>query len=312
VVKLSLNPETRGRGARFLLPSNPLMDSLAAVGIKPIVGREERSVITWADAYSRARNGHQIGVCLVQAGPGAEHAFGGIAQAYADSVPLLFLPGGASRDRLGLRTNFDAVEAYRPISKCRHASRRGLGPRAVAPRIRQAPLGTTRPSYSRCTDVQTEEFPDDLFHYESPESTRSAADPAAVRRAIELLLQAKRRSSTSDKACSGPRHRRARRVRGARRCSVATTYTAKSAFPERHPLSIGAGAPGSARASRRSCGADLIFSVGASLTSRSAASRSRDGKTMIQCTNDPDDLAMEYPLAWRARRRREARPRPAP
>ena len=101
----------------FCFPSNPLIDAVAKVGIRPIVGREERSVINMADAFSRITNGRSIGVCMVQAGPGAEHAFGGIAQAFADSVPLLLLPGGWRRGRLGLRTSFDAVEAFRPITK---------------------------------------------------------------------------------------------------------------------------------------------------------------------------------------------------
>src|SRR5258707_13365325 len=98
-------------------PANKMIDTAAAAGIRPVVGRQERSVINMADAYSRISNGKRIGVAMVQHGPGAEHAFGGMAQAYADSVPLLLLPNGNSRGELGLRTTFDAVEAYRPITK---------------------------------------------------------------------------------------------------------------------------------------------------------------------------------------------------
>src|SRR3984885_9797455 len=101
----------------FCFPANKMIDTAAAAGIRPVVGRQERSVINMADAYSRTSNGTRIGVAMVQHGPGAEHAFGGIAQAYADSVPVLFLPSGMARQRLGVRTTFDAVTAYRPISK---------------------------------------------------------------------------------------------------------------------------------------------------------------------------------------------------
>ena len=101
----------------FCFPANKMIDTAAEVGIRPIVGRQERSVINMADAFSRVSNGDRIGVAMVQHGPGAEHAFGGIAQAYADSVPLLLLPNGNTRPELGLRTTFDAVEAYRPITK---------------------------------------------------------------------------------------------------------------------------------------------------------------------------------------------------
>ena len=54
-----------------------------------------------ADGFSRIHDGRRIGVFLMQAGPGAENAFGGVAQAFADSVPILLLPAGASRNRLG-------------------------------------------------------------------------------------------------------------------------------------------------------------------------------------------------------------------
>src|SRR3984957_4194996 len=168
----------------FCFPSNPLIDAVAAAGIRPIVGREERSVIDMANAYSRIHNGKRFGVCMVQGGPGAEHAFGGIAQAYSDSVPLLFLPGGGARNRLGLRTNFDAVEAYRPISKW---SARFETAASVPEQIRP---GSAKPRSGRPgpvvheipRDVPTEEFPDAPFAYVSPERTRSAADPLAVER----------------------------------------------------------------------------------------------------------------------------------
>src|SRR5246127_3676476 len=101
----------------FCFPATKMIDTAAAVGIRPIVGREERSVVNMADAYSRTSNGRHIGVAMTQHGPGAEHSFGSIAQAYSDSVPLLYLPNGNPRDELGLRTTFDAVESFRSITK---------------------------------------------------------------------------------------------------------------------------------------------------------------------------------------------------
>jgi len=40
------------------------------------------------------------GVCLVQTGPGSENQFAGVAQAFADSVPILLLPCGYDRREL--------------------------------------------------------------------------------------------------------------------------------------------------------------------------------------------------------------------
>ena len=50
-------------------------------------------------------------------GPGAENALGGVAQAYADAIPLLLLPGGVTTARTQVPPNFDAVDNYRGITK---------------------------------------------------------------------------------------------------------------------------------------------------------------------------------------------------
>src|SRR5205814_9049833 len=101
----------------FWFPANVLIDAAAGAGIRPIISRTERTVINMADGYTRVTNGRRTGVCMMQAGPGVENAFGGVAQAYADSTPLLLLPGQATRNRVGLPTIFDAVESYRGITK---------------------------------------------------------------------------------------------------------------------------------------------------------------------------------------------------
>src|SRR5262245_53849907 len=97
----------------FCFPSNPLIDECAKLDIRPIVGRTERAVVNMADGYSRASNGRRLGVVAVQYGPGAENAYPGIAQAFADGSPLLFLPGGSQRGRRNTVPHFDAADNYR-------------------------------------------------------------------------------------------------------------------------------------------------------------------------------------------------------
>ena len=76
------------------MPSNSLIEAAAAAGIRPIVCRQERTGVHMADGFSRINNGQRLGVFLMQAGPGAENAFGGVAQAFADSVPIFSYPPG--------------------------------------------------------------------------------------------------------------------------------------------------------------------------------------------------------------------------
>src|ERR1043165_9363805 len=92
----------------FCFPINALIDECARLGIRPVVARTERALVNMADGYSRAANGRRIGVAAVQYGPGAENAYAGVAQAFADGSPLLFLPGGNAATRVDLPPNYDS------------------------------------------------------------------------------------------------------------------------------------------------------------------------------------------------------------
>jgi acetolactate synthase-1/2/3 large subunit len=285
----------------FCFPANKMIDTAAEVGIRPVVGREERSVINMADAYSRTSNGERIGVAMVQHGPGAEHSFGSIAQAYSDSVPLLLLPNGNPRDHLGLRTTFDAVAAFRPITKW---AARFETAQSVPDQLRRAfqLMRSGRPGpvvLELPLDVAEDEFDDALFEYSPPRRHRSGADPRDVERAVELLMRAER-----------PLIRAGQGVLWAGATDalvefaelldapVATSYVGKSAFPENHPLSIGSGGTAVSPGIRAFVpDADVIFSIGASLITTLGSFQLGPGKTIVQSTNDPDDLSLQYPIA---------------
>src|ERR1700721_2065736 len=285
----------------FCFPANKMIDTAAAVGIRPVVGQQERSVINMADAYSRTSNGERIGVAMVQHGPGPEHAFGGIPQAYADSVPLLLLPNGNTLRELGLRTTFDAVEAYRPITKW---AARFSTPQSVHEQLRRAfgLMRSGRPGpvvLELPLDVGEEEFDDARFEYSPPVRYRSAADPRDVERAVELLLDAERPVIRAGQGGLWAGATDAL-VEFAELISapVATTYVGKSAFPEDHPLSIGSGGTAISPGIRAFVpDADVVLSIGASLITTLGSFQLPRGKVIIQATNDPDDLGQQYPIA---------------
>src|SRR5712691_13312275 len=81
----------------FCFPYTPILDALAEAGIRPIVARQERVAENMADGFSRTTCGQRIGVVTVQQAAGTENAFAGVAQAYTDSSPILFLPGHPGR-----------------------------------------------------------------------------------------------------------------------------------------------------------------------------------------------------------------------
>ena len=90
----------------FAYPVNPIIEAAAKLDIRPIIVRQERIGLHMADAMSRMTSGEKIGVFCMQSGPGAENAFGGVAQAYGDSSPIVVLPGGVFSKRHTDSTEF--------------------------------------------------------------------------------------------------------------------------------------------------------------------------------------------------------------
>src|SRR5438309_9654682 len=101
----------------FAYPVNPLIEAAAKVGIRPIIVRQERTGLHMADALSRVSSGRRLGVFVMQYGPGAENAFGGVAQAYGESVPILVMPGGYPRALGQVPPNFNAYLNYQHVTK---------------------------------------------------------------------------------------------------------------------------------------------------------------------------------------------------
>ena len=99
-------------------PSNPIIEAAAKEGIRPVAFRHERGAIMAADGISRTSDRQKFGVVAIQSQAGAENAVGGIAQAYADNIPILVLPGGVFLNQLSVKPNFSAVQNYQNVTKC--------------------------------------------------------------------------------------------------------------------------------------------------------------------------------------------------
>lgn len=82
----------------FLLSGGGMMHLLESLGrsrIQPIPTHHEQAAAIAADAYSRINN--TIGICFVTTGPGGTNAITGVAGAYMDSNPVIFISGQVSR-----------------------------------------------------------------------------------------------------------------------------------------------------------------------------------------------------------------------
>ena len=98
-------------------PVNPIIEAAAAADIRTIIVRQERTGLHMADAVSRVTSGERIGVFAMQFGPGTENAFGGVAQAFGESVPIVVLPGGYPRTMTAVPPNFSAYLNFQHITK---------------------------------------------------------------------------------------------------------------------------------------------------------------------------------------------------
>ena len=98
----------------FAYPVNHLIEAAAKLDIRPIIVRQERIGLHMADALSRMTSGQKIGIFCMQSGPGAENAFGGVAQAYGESAPIIVLPGGYSRALTNVPPNFNSFLNFIP------------------------------------------------------------------------------------------------------------------------------------------------------------------------------------------------------
>ena len=280
------------------IPSNPLIEAAAIAGIRPIVFRQECTGVHMADGFSRIHNGKRLGIFLMQSGPGAENAFGGVAQAYADSVPILLLPAAASRDRLGIPPTFSPSRSYETITKW---SAQIPAASQVTEVMRRAftKLRSGRPGpvlLEIPSDVGAEELDELDFDYEAPPIVRTAADPDAISRAVAALLAADR---PIIHAGQGVLYAEAteelRQVAEFLQAPVMTTMAGKSGFPENHPLSVGTGATsipeGVHHYLTRS---DLVFGIGCSFSKTNFGAPIPPGKVVIHSTNDDTDINKDY------------------
>ena len=284
----------------FCFPANTLIEAAAIAGIEPIMSRTERTTVNMADGYTRVTNGRKTGVVVTQSGPGIENAFAGIAHAYAESTPVLILPGGTARDRQGQSPDFDAMSAYAGVTKwsdqINHANRIPEMMRRAYTALRSgrgSPVMVQVPG-----DVASEEISEEQFDYRPVKGYRSAGDPEDVEAAVRALLAAR---DPLIYAGQGVLWAEASselvELAELTNTPVMTTNTGKSAFPENHPLSVGTGAGTMTRMAREFLDkADLVFGIGCSFTTNLASVGVPQGKTLVQCTVDIKDLNKEEQL----------------
>ncbi len=284
-------------------PHHPLIDACALEGMRPILCRQERAGVNIADGFSRIKNGNTIGVFMMQSGPGAENAFGGVAQAYADSVPILLLPGGPPRSRTGSDLTFEAVKNYQGVTKwvsnINSAARIPTMMRKAFSSLKQGKPGPVMLEIP--SDVGEEIIPDHSLDYVPVKPFKSGASQEDVRDLVSALLSAE---CPVISAGQGVLYAEASEelidfVEWTK-IPVMTTLSGKSAFPETHPLSLGTGAAShSLMVATYLKKADFFFGLGTSMTSGFKAEIPK-GAVLAQSIITHEDVNKEHQIEYGA------------
>jgi thiamine pyrophosphate-dependent acetolactate synthase large subunit-like protein len=290
-------------GVEWLIgyPVNPIIEGAAAEDIRTIMVRQERIGLHMCDAIAKTTSGDKVGVFVMQHGPGTENAFGGVAQSYGDSTPVVVLPAGYARNINQVHPNFSAALNFRHVTKlCEQVN----VPEATVEALRRAftAVSNGRPGpvlVEFPTDILRSEVPDELVaEYKPAPRLKSGPDPQSVSKIAEALVAAER---PVIHAGQGVHYAKAwpqlKALAELLEAPVMTTLGGKSSFPENHPLSLGSGGIGIGEHLWHFLqNADTIFGIGCSFTRTSFGTAMPKGKKMIHATLDPLAINKDVPV----------------
>jgi thiamine pyrophosphate-dependent acetolactate synthase large subunit-like protein len=182
----------------YSVPGGPIGEILASgthYGVKPIGVRHEQAAVF--ASIGEAYVGNTVGVSTLAGGPGVTNGVTGAHVAWDNSIPIVIL-GGSYPLRGHMTGTFqetDNIPMYRNITKMSiKVETPQRIPEYVAMAFRKARSGRPGPVYLDLpSDLLSAGVEEDEVRWPNPQPRpKPAGDPAAVRQAAELLIQAER------------------------------------------------------------------------------------------------------------------------
>jgi thiamine pyrophosphate-dependent acetolactate synthase large subunit-like protein len=167
------------------------------LGMQGIYVRHEQAAAMMAHAYARVTG--KPGICIAPMGPGVANLVTGLANAWADASPIIAIGGSAPMRGWTLDTfqEMDQVPMMKPIVK--NAFRVDLGyriPEYISIAFREALDGKRGPIYLDLPgDILSGKVEEDKINWVEGNyrtDARPAGDPALIRKAIDLLVGARK------------------------------------------------------------------------------------------------------------------------
>jgi 3D-(3,5/4)-trihydroxycyclohexane-1,2-dione acylhydrolase (decyclizing) len=256
--------------------------------------RNEQGMVHAAVAFARMRNRLSTLACTSSIGPGATNMVTGAALATVNRLPVLLLPGDLFATRVADPVlqqleyigspDVSVNDTFRPVSRFfDRVERPEQLPDALlgAMRVLSDPAETGAVTVCLPQDVQTEAFdwPEELFARRTWHVDRPVPDPAALARATEVLVDARRPLVVAGGGVIYSEATEAlRSFVEATGIPVAETQAGKGSLSYDHPQAVGAiGATGTTAANALASQADVIVGIGTRWSDFTTASRTAFG-----------------------------------
>ncbi len=217
-----------------------LFDALVASGIEVTLVTHEHSAAVMADAYFRSTG--MLGAFAVTSGPGVTNALTGIAEARADSVPVLGLVTSMEESvRFGSIHEMDQEAVLKDIAK---AVFRPCSPADIHSVVKRAALCSKN---GEPGPVIIEFPPDWLWtsaRGNSPVVGEGQNPPTPIENGMdEIVARLKRSQAIGIYAGAGAMdaHENLLTLAEILQAPVSTTISGRGVIPEDHPLSVGCG-----------------------------------------------------------------------
>jgi len=285
----------------------PVYDALHDSPIRTVLAKHEQGAAFMACGESRATRG--VAACITTAGPGATNLVTGIANAYADKLPVLIVTGetstaifgkGGLQEASGEGGSIDQSDLFRGITRyhkivertdyllqvLRQATRILLAPNA-------GPVLLSFPYNIQKEPVEESLLDDIRFARDEPPLCHRFG---ATEQMADMIRAARHPVIVAGHGCFLAGAQAALQRLGERRAiAVATTLKGKGLIAEDHPRSLGClGVTSDGRAYRHIVGeADLVIVLGASFNERTSHLWDHAlmaGKRVIQVDHDAAQL----------------------
>lgn len=278
----------------------PIYDSMFEVQDKlhHVLVRHEQGAAFAAGGYARASG--KVGVCIASSGPGATNLITGIADAMADSIPLICIAGQVPSEFLG--TNFfqevDIISMTSVITKWNYQITDASEiPKIFAKAFHVAQDGRPGPVLISITKNAQNEFLDykyQKYFQQKKKVQNGILDFFRMKKAARLINQAKRPYLLlGHGGLISHAEEEIFQLATKADIPVACSLLGLSAFPEKHPLYAGMiGMYGNYASNLLTNKADLIIAVGMRFDHRVTGDLSKYAKKskIIHLDIDPNEM----------------------